>query len=682
MVVSVRKYFIWTVLLVRCAACLGQSSLSLSSASGNASNSVTLNVSLSTAHPGSSAGLQWTLNAPQPDVVSFSTAAGPAATAAQKSLYCANDTCLLLGLNETALSDGVVAVVTLNLSPSASGNLAIQMSGAVEALLDGTGGPMTAGTGLVSVVSPTAVSVAVSPSAAVLSGGQSQQFSATVTGTSNSWVNWSMSPSVGNLTSAGIYTAPAVISAAQTVIVTATSVAGPTKTATATVSLQPSAPVVVSVTPSSVSLGPLQAAQFTANVSNATNKSVTWSLAPSVGTIANGLYSAPATITAAQTVEVTATSVADTTKSATATVSLIPAVSVALTPSTVSLKSSESIQFAATVANATNQSVSWSLTPAVGSIANGLYTAPSTIAAAQTIVVTAISVVDATKFATATVSLIPAVSIALTPSAVSLGPLQTAQFTATVAHATNGAVSWTLTPAVGTITNGLYTAPATITPAQMVRVTATSAADPSKSATATVSLAPPAPVIVTVAPSSVSLGPLQTAQFAATVANSANSAVTWSLTPAVGTIHHGFYIAPATITAAQSVVVTATSIADQTKAASSVVYLLPSAQGPGVPSISSVSPKSVVTGSRAFTLTIKGANFVQGSVVLWNGADRPSTFLSNTSLSARISSGDVASAGTATVMVYNPATGGVSNPADIVIDPPESPIRGVPMPHR
>ena len=51
---------------------------------------------------------------------------------------------------------------------------------------------------------------------------------------------------------------------------------------------------------------------------------MTWSISPQVGTISNGVYQAPATISTQQTVTVTATSVANSADTATATVTLIP----------------------------------------------------------------------------------------------------------------------------------------------------------------------------------------------------------------------------------------------------------------------------------------------------------------------------------------------------------------------
>jgi hypothetical protein len=83
------------------------------------------------------------------------------------------------------------------------------------------------------------VAVSVSPPSAVLTANGQQQFTATVTGTSNTAVTWSMSPSVGTLTTSGLYTAPGTISSSQSITITATSVADSSKSATATVTLNP-----------------------------------------------------------------------------------------------------------------------------------------------------------------------------------------------------------------------------------------------------------------------------------------------------------------------------------------------------------------------------------------------------------------------------------------------------------
>lgn len=84
----------------------------------------------------------------------------------------------------------------------------------------------------VAVSHPTAVSVSVSPNSASIASGASQQFSASVTNTSNTAVTWSASS--GSISASGKYTAPAV-SASTQVSVTATSVADSSAHAAATV---------------------------------------------------------------------------------------------------------------------------------------------------------------------------------------------------------------------------------------------------------------------------------------------------------------------------------------------------------------------------------------------------------------------------------------------------------------
>jgi len=156
-------------------------------------------------------------------------------------------------------------------------------------------------------------------------------------------------------------------------------------------------PVTITLAPATISLGAGKSAQFTASVTGASNTSVTWSITPAVGSIANGLYLAPTTVTTAQNVTVKATSVADPTKIAQATVSLTPAgspSSIAVSPTQASLSASQTQQFSASVSGGLGGgggvSVTWSISPAVGSITQtGLYTAPSSVSAQQNIIVTA-----------------------------------------------------------------------------------------------------------------------------------------------------------------------------------------------------------------------------------------------------------------------------------------------------
>jgi hypothetical protein len=81
---------------------------------------------------------------------------------------------------------------------------------------------------------------------------------------------------------------------------------------------------------------------------------------------------------------------------------------------------------------------------------------------------------------------------------------------------------------------------------------------------------------------------------------------------------------------------------------------LPAQADKAAPSISSVSPSSVVATAQGFTLNVFGSNFTGNSVVFWNSSPRPTVTINSSQLQAFISSGDIAAAGTAQVAVVNP----------------------------
>jgi hypothetical protein len=76
------------------------------------------------------------------------------------------------------------------------------------------------------------------------------------------------------------------------------------------------------------------------------------------------------------------------------------------------------------------------------------------------------------------------------------------------------------------------------------------------------------------------------------------------------------------------------------------------------PNISSLLPTSVLVGGPAFTLAVTGSNFINTSVVQWNGANRTTTFVSATRLTAAIPASDIVSAGVPFITVLTPAPGG------------------------
>jgi hypothetical protein len=100
-----------------------------------------------------------------------------------------------------------------------------------------------------------------------------------------------------------------------------------------------------------------------------------------------------------------------------------------------------------------------------------------------------------------------------------------------------------------------------------------------------------------------------------------------------------------------------------------------------VPTTTSLSPTSKTAGQPAFTLTVNGTNFVNGSVVTWNNSNRTTTYVNSTQLTASITAADIATAGTASVTVYTPTPGGgTSNAQTFTITKPPTPPPTPPTP--
>ena len=233
------------------------------------------------------------------------------------------------GVFTAPMAGGVGRVTAQSVAdPAFSASATVAVAGSTS----GSGGSSPLGGSGSSSGSVTAVIV--SPSAASSATGGTLPFTAKVQGTTtNTNVTWTAE--LGTITSAGQYTAP---SKAGTDVVTATSVADSTKSASATVKVtaQASPPVTsVTVSPATTSVQTGAKVQFSASVQgSASNKAVNWTAA--LGTItSSGAYTAPSK---AETDTITATSQADSSMSATAKVT----VSAAASPSTPSSPSGSS----------------------------------------------------------------------------------------------------------------------------------------------------------------------------------------------------------------------------------------------------------------------------------------------------------------------------------------------------
>jgi hypothetical protein len=268
---------------------------------------------------------------------------------------------------------------------------------------------------------PRSAGISVSPQAIALRAGQQQQFAAVVSGLSSTAVTWRATG--GTISSTGLYTAPA---SAGTYSVTARSATSRRRSNSAVVTSDPAVVTVtlpnpppvtstvqISVSPTAASLQTGAQQQFSALVSGTSNTAVTWSA--SSGTIAaNGLYTAPGN---AGTYTITAISNSNATKSASAlaVVSAPPPVVITISPSSSSVAESNQLQFTAAVSGLSNTAVTWAVTRGSGTITqSGLYTAPR---APEGDIITATSQGDTTKSASASITVLPPHSVALSWSA-------------------------------------------------------------------------------------------------------------------------------------------------------------------------------------------------------------------------------------------------------------------------
>jgi 6-phosphogluconolactonase (cycloisomerase 2 family) len=120
-------------------------------------------------------------------------------------------------------------------------------------------------------------------------------------------------------------------------------------------------------------------------------------------------------------------------------------------------------------------------------------------------------------------------------------------------------------------------------------------------------------------------------------------------------------IPAAAIASAGTIAVTVTNPAPGRSTSNMVSFAINIGTNP-IPTISSLDPGCAPGGAQTSSLAVNGTNFAPGSVIRWNGTNLPTTLLDVNDLFANIPASDLATAGTATVTVFNPAPGGgVSN---------------------
>jgi hypothetical protein len=241
---------------------------------------------------------------------------------------------------------------------------------------------------LVSIIEPT-----LPPTVQV---GQTQEFQASVTGSSDTTVSWEVDGIAGGNLNVGtivpgsdgtaVYTAPARVPNPAQLIVSAISHAVPAAQASILVSVIPAVPVTVAVSAegcvntNAVPVG--TTVQFNAVVTGASSQDVTWEVNKitggnsTIGTISTaGLYSAPGQLPKPATVVVSAVSVPDPlgVGNLPITVSIAPVTVVQVSPSKTSIPVNQSPpDFTATVLGSADTSVTWDVNGLEGGDVNSV----------------------------------------------------------------------------------------------------------------------------------------------------------------------------------------------------------------------------------------------------------------------------------------------------------------------
>ena len=524
---------------------------------------------------------------------------------------------------------------------------------------------------------PGNVVVSIQPTSATLFLGQTRQFQGSVTGASDASVHWVVNgvaggnASSGTITAGGSYTAPGILPSPPSATVTAVSNANPQVSASAAVTLEDDIVVTVSPTPISVATDGGQV--FTASVAATGNPvtSVTWSVNgiaggnATLGTIAaNGpssaLYTATAAVPSPPTVSVTATSAADASKSGSASVTITCSGPNALAPGTASVGLGSTQTFTATFCLAAGATIAWDVNGTAGGNASvgaiipsgsntGLYTAPADLPSpsAVTIHATASAITSggaATVAATVTVT--SNVIVTVTPGSTTLGVNQRMTFMPAVANTPDAAVTWLVNgvpngnasvgevcqtgsnPCVAPAGPGAaaidYIAPATAPATNPVMLTAVSRADASKSGFALILITGASgPLAVTISPAfalvAPSTGTLSTLQFFASVTGTGNTSVAWSVGSEVagqgcagaacGSVSASGLYSAPTVAPSPNAISVTAASQADSTVSASATIVITSG-----PLIDVELPSSAIAGAvESFPLEVQGQNFVAGS---------------------------------------------------------------------
>jgi len=472
---------------------------------------------------------------------------------------------------------------------------------------------------------------------------------ATVTGTANKTVTWSV-VGAGSVDTNGGYTAPATMPASTTVKVIATLVSNPAITGSYTLTLINPVPAIAQIVPNPLITGE------TDSVAVGGSNFVAGTTILVGGVAVPTTYQSPILVTAQIAIGVSQTGSLSLTASnpapgggvSAAFIAPISTVSIAMSasdaggvnPGTTVAPLNGYVHVVATVTGTANKTVTWSVIGGGTVDTAGDYNAPATMPASTTVKVVATLVSNPAITGSYTLTLInpvPAIS-QIVPN-----PLITGE-TDSVAVGGSNFVAGTTILVGGVAVPTTYQSPILVTAQIAVGITQTgslslTASNPTPGGGVSAAFIAPISKVGIVMSASyqngvdpgTTIAPLNGyVHVVATVTGTANKAVTWSVIGAGSVDTAGGYTAPSTMPANTTVKVVATLISIPAMSASYTLTLV----NP-VPAISQIVPNPLIPGLTN-SVAVGGSNFVAGTIVSVGGVAVPTTYQSPILVTAQI----------------------------------------------
>ena len=255
----------------------------------------------------------------------------------------------------------------------------------------------------------------------------------------------------------------------------------------------------------------------------------------------------------------------------------------------------------------------------------------------------------------------PSIPAAAKPAfSAAAGTYTTAQ-TVTISDATpNATIYYTTNGTKPTTNSNVYSVPITVSTTETLEAIAAASGDSTSAvATATYIITLPQAATPTYSEAAGNYTATQTVTMIDAMAGATIYYTTDGSTP---NINSPVYSGPITVSSTETLQAMATAGGYSQSGVASAVFTLNISTNP-TPVISSISPASDSAGGAAFTLTVNGFGFIDGSTVYWGSAALTTTYVSANQITAQVTADEIANAGISTITVQTPSPGGGTSTA-------------------